>query len=465
MLQNTYDALMVDDEITFYKALNFSENDTENRKEFMAYIKKQDTQKIWKKLKLNAKLVQKDGITRVITDEGEKEIFRLNQVKKFWLYPTVEIVPIQSTTEQDGDTLHEKGKKTVSVEKLQTSAIFTAVMQNGKKVANLYVIPLDILINELEFSSAFGQEGDVQYEGSFAFFLAEVGDETGVLQEHLSIQDEQLVVNKQNDSFHVKNFGDKTILSLAQVLASNYSEVHMWMYAEDELKEIKFHEENAITVSSEDVRFIGENFVQTYTYFNGMGDPNEGIGWTYTTWKWDPAHYRFEKYYEDAFTDKEQFGWETGEYITGLWNKHENYYVSFPELTFTEDSEKLAMNGMLMKDSIALGNSIDKLLQENPNFVEQSYYEGGPYYTYPGGFSYFYDELTKEITYIVLDGDTLTNSLEEMEQIIGVPADSGYDEMNLEYYRRYYLDKYTLDMRLNENNEISTFWYYETVME
>ena len=86
----------------------------------------------------------------------------------------------------------------------------------------------------------------------------------------------------------------------------------MLVYADGEMKAIKFDDYAGLAVSNDTVKIVGDHYLQSYSYFNGMGDPDEGTGWTFTTWKWDPTKNTFSEYDTRAFTDKEDFGWEMG---------------------------------------------------------------------------------------------------------------------------------------------------------
>ena len=111
-----------------------------------------------------------------------------------------------------------------------------------------------------------------------------------------------------------------------------------------------------------------------------MGDSEEGTGWTFTTWKWNPLNNHFEDYYTESFTDKEPYGWELGDYISGIVEQLRPT-TRHSHILFTWMSpNNLAKNGMLMKENVQIGSSIDSLLASNLNFHENSYYEGGPYY-------------------------------------------------------------------------------------
>ncbi|QNK87600.1 hypothetical protein H7992_20885 [Sporosarcina sp. resist] len=86
--------------------------------------------------------------------------------------------------------------------------------------------------------------------------------------------------------------GNQTIVSLAQIEASPVSYLIMWIYADGEMKEIVFDEYSGLAVSNNTVKIIGDRYLQSYSYFNGMGDPDEGLGWT-----WNSSKNRFSELY------------------------------------------------------------------------------------------------------------------------------------------------------------------------
>ena len=71
--------------------------------------------------------------------------------------------------------------------------------------------------------------------------------------------------------------------------------------------------------------------------------------------------------------------------------------------------------------------------------------------------------MTREITSISLQGNVILNSIQDMEKILGEPTNNGFDDMNLEYIRIYQIEGYTLDIKLDEKDEITSLWYYKSL--
>ena len=85
--------------------------------------------------------------------------------------------------------------------------------------------------------------------------------------------------------------------------------------------------------------------------------------------------------------------------ITQLWHEHEAEYISFPHITLTDDFAECGQkrNACLIIPFTWVIPLIE--YWQNPQIIcHHDYYEGGNYYAYPGGSSYFYDESTREIT-------------------------------------------------------------------
>ena len=212
-IQRMYNSLMNDDVDHSITSWSYRKAIHQTEKNLYDTLKEQDLDKFLDVLNVNAATVYKDGLTKIISHEDGHEIFRMRQGKKLGIYPFVQVVKAEGTGVEDALNdesrpvgnfkVIEKGKKSVPVEKLKSQAIYTATMQNGKSVSNLYVVALDTTIEELEFSSAFGQESERHYTGNYAFFLAEVDGKNGFLQE-----DSPLATNKLslvNNNFHSRN--------------------------------------------------------------------------------------------------------------------------------------------------------------------------------------------------------------------------------------------------------------------
>src|SRR5690606_37736084 len=103
---------------------------------------------------------------------------------------------------------------------------------------------------------------------------------------------------------------------------------------------------------------------------------------------WNAATHEFTTYHTTQYVQDNMYGWESGEYNTQLWHEHEAEYISFPHITLTDAFAELVEKGMLLDNSIHLGDSIDRVLEEFPDYLHHDYYEGGYYYAYPGGSSY-----------------------------------------------------------------------------
>ncbi|QNK87599.1 hypothetical protein H7992_20880 [Sporosarcina sp. resist] len=81
------------------------------------------------------------------------------------------------------------------------------------------------------------------------------------------------------------------------------------------------------------------------------------------------------------------------------------------------------------------------------------------YYSFPAGFAYFYDEDTREITTIALEGSSVTNDPVELKQLLGKPINSGYDGRDQEDYQEFSLGDNTLSIMTTKDGELSTIWF------
>lgn len=363
--------------------------------------------------------------------------------------PLEQEIPVAEEDEQQID------QETTPIEKIKEDVLYSWEVQNGEHTAKLYLVADGGTTEVIEDTSLFGVEGERQYSGNLAFYL---GDGThGVLQEHLAADLEAVSMNLDRSPFKMYAFGDQTMITRIAPEAANSNTLTMWIYTDGKMQPVTFDDEPQLVITGDQVKFIEDHYLQTYIYNNGS-DASEGIGWFYTTWQWNTTAHDFTTYDMTQYIQDEMYGWETGEYNTKLWHEHEAEYIAFPHLTLTSDFAELVKKGMLLDNSIHLGDSIDRVLGESADYLHHDYYEGGKYYAYPSGSSYFYDESTREITFITFDGGLITNNLDSIISILGEPAESGYDDMEGMNYATFYFGEYRLKVDSHESGQVSGFW-------
>ena len=147
--------------------------------------------------------------------------------------------------------------------------------------------------------------------------------------------------------------------------------------------------------------------MQAYLYFAGEDE----TGWIFKTWAWEPKESRFTGYDIIEYTDKVEYGRGNGEIVVESWQGNKHDYAAFPRLNLPENMKDLIKQGMLLDNGIHIGKPIDEVLAELPNHVGHDYYNGGKYYKYPNGVSVFYDEITREVSNIMVGGRTFINDL------------------------------------------------------
>ena len=139
-------------------------------------------------------------------------------------------------------------------------------------------------------------------------------------------------------------------------------------------------------------------------------------------------------------------------------------------LDFIKNSEEnvaLAKKGMLIDNSIQLGRSIDEVITEFPDFIAEDYYEGGYYYSYPEGISYFIDEETREISLILLSGRVIINDLKSLDSIFGKRHDESTsgDDQQTPFWSTvtYQVGENNVVIELTEDDEIDGIWLSKRV--
>lgn len=349
------------------------------------------------------------------------------------------------TIKQPVEDVQQIEQETTPIEKIKEDTLYSWKIQDGERAVELYLVA----------DGGTMKEGDKQYNGNLAFYL--VDGEHGVLQEHLTADFESVSINLDKSPFKISPFGDQTMITWINPEAEDSNTLTMWSYADGKIQPVTFDDESQLIITGNQVKFIEDHYLQTYIYNNGSDD-SEGIGWFYTTWQWNATARDFTTYDTTQYIQDDAFGWESGEHNTQLWHEHEADYIAFPHITLTNDFAEWVKKGTLLNNSIHLGDSIDKVLGETPDYLYTDYYEGGPYYSFPGGSSYFYDELTREITFLTLNGGMITNDLDSIISILGKPVESDYDDLENTNYAIFNIGKYRLKVNSSESGQVSGFW-------
>ncbi|MFJ7932808.1 hypothetical protein [Sporosarcina sp. NPDC096371] len=336
------------------------------------------------------------------------------------------------TTEVDDNPVEQE---TMPIEKIKEMALYSWEVVDGEHTAELYLVEDE--------------------EKPLAFYLAEVDGAHGVLQEQLAKDLENVSVNFDESSFQQYTFGDKTMITWIAPDGVDDGILTMWSYTDGKMRQVTFDDEQQLSITGDQVKFIEDHYLQTYIYHN---DGQKGIGWFYTTWQWNAANHSFTTYDTTQYVRDDAYGWESGEYHAKLWHEHEAEYIAFPHITLTNDFAESVKKGMLLENTIHLGKSIDEVLNQSPDYLNHDYYEGGLYYAFPGGSSYFYDEQTRKITFITLNGGMVTNDIDSIISIFGKPVDSGYDDIEVSNYTIFHVGDYRLKVDSDESGKVTGFW-------
>ncbi len=196
----------------------------------------------------------------------------------------------------------------------------------------------------MDDNSALGEQGDTQYSRELAFYLAEIDGKVGYLQDQLTIP--ELIINLDRFPFGEYMFKEQSLITIRQIEASNISTAYMWTYDKGEMKEVLLDDSASISISGDRVKFLKEQYMQSYIYNNGEGE------WIYNSWKWDEEKTSFIGLSEKVYKSNVEFGVETGQRLEKAWKSKENYYVSYPEFPFNEKSLEHFEKGILLADGI-----------------------------------------------------------------------------------------------------------------
>ena len=459
LVKPIYNAIIANNSTELYKHITKPTNPHMSDEELMTVLNDQDMDAFLEKLQTTTEEVQKDGVTRIVIHEDGTELFKIKQRKKLGFYSDAEFILSDmpekvEATETETNGVVSKGRDSRSIKKLEEQALYTTTVGDSTDEATLYIIPFNGSTEELDESSAFGEEGDEQYIGSLAFYLADLGGKSGYLQSQLA--DTSFTLNLDDSAFQEYNFNGRTLIAANEIQSSNVLTAQMWTYAAGEMKEINFDGSPELVLSNSKIKFIRDEFMQSYLY------DNSAVGWFFTTWKWNSTKLSFTEFSVTDYTDRDEYGWEAGEHVVSEWIEKEHYYVAFPEITLTKKTSKLIEKGMLLDNGIHIGMPIDDVLEQLSEPTDEGYYEGGPYYSFDENGSYFYDEVTRVVTNIIIGGGSLTNDPSTMESLFGVPSESGYDDFENVNYKNFLIGDYTLKIEETKKSELSRIWLRKT---
>ncbi|MBB4823363.1 putative nucleic acid-binding Zn ribbon protein [Sporosarcina luteola] len=432
-VQRIYEAIVNKNEKALADVLNL--DGKLDSHELLLYLSDQQLPLFHDKMKQAAGNVYRNGNPQTVRHEDGQDILTFTRGKKLGLYKEVNVRLLNVRIATDGPPVSKDNR--VPIELLVDHAIYSADWQDGDTLFQLYVLAVEDL-PELEV----GEIADNNM-GSYALFLAKDGEKQGVLQPNGIIP-----FHVEKEAIREYKLGNQHFLGLID----NEESLVLWTMEKGNLRQILFEGQESLPLINGKVKFIEDTYLQTYEPASGKE------GWTFTTWVWNPEHMKFTQLHEKSFTADKPYGLETGQHAVKLWDEYDAYYVAFPQFTFTEQSLGLLKDGMLVHEDVQLGMPIDEVLKTHSNFYDHDYYAGGIYYAFPGGRTFFYDELDGNVTYLALSGGALTNELEDLLAILGAPDHEGYDDMNDEYSYFYTFGQNQLRLDREMDGTISSLW-------
>lgn len=357
---------------------------------------------------------------------------------------TDDVEQATATDEKSEETKEEKNphehKATASISEIEEDELYRWEIDAERDIV---LVNKSGEIETLDQMSMLGKEGDRTFEGTAELYLVYEGEEHGYLEDEVDLE----LVNLDREFASSYSFADNTIIDLYKPESSVIDAHHLWYFDGQDATRVMFEDEEELYVSSSTLKFIDDEYMQSYTYDNaGMGDTD--IGWHFHTRKWDEETHSFTSFDHQSFTADETFGWETGEMEVEQWNEYKDYYIHFPRITMTEEHIELMAQGSLIDDSIKIGDPIDELVKQmsqQSDYVSEDYYNGAPYYTFFTPYTYLYDESSRNINTILMAGTVLTNDLSSLRNLLGEPKEEPvYSEMEDSYIEEYIVGDYSI---------------------
>lgn len=342
------------------------------------------------------------------------------------------------------------GKPTKSLSEIEADELYRWSVSDHETII-LVAEEGEIIVRDLD--SAQGRAGEREFTGEVGLYLVNADDDVGYLHDSV----ESITLNLDRAFHDVVYLVEVPFIAWFQPEYSNSYSARMWYFYDGELKRATLDEVENFYVTSTTLKFIHDRFLQTYVYDN-HGDGVYGIGWHYTTWEWDEATGNFSEYDVTRYTDDQPYQWEVGELQTKFWLENEAFYVDFPEIELTEHHIDLMKRGMMIDERFQIGDSIHEVLNELPEPYEHDYCEGGIYYAFPGPFVYFYDEVTEEVTNILVSGQSLMHDVDSIKQLLGAPEREEYVEYIEANILVYDFGQYSLQVEYVDD-DINNLWY------
>ncbi|WP_248513865.1 hypothetical protein [Sporosarcina sp. NCCP-2222] len=432
-VQRIYEAIVNKNEKALAKELNM--DGEQDSRAILSCLASQGLPAFNEKMQQAAGNVYRNGNPQTIRHEDGQDILKFTLDKKLGIYKVVNVglVDMKLGTTKNG--LSGSSENRFPIELLKENAVYSTNWRDGNTLFHLYVATTENL-------PGLEADEDASIESSYALFLAKENEKQGVLQKGVIPS-----ILKKED-IHEWKLESRRFLGFID----NETSLALWTLENGSMSQVQFDGQPSLPLVDGQVKLIEDKYLQTYESAHGKE------GWTFKTWVWNPDQLQFHHLHSESYTNDRPYGVETGQHKTELWNEYEAYYDTFPQFTFTKQSAELLKDGMLLHTDVQLGMSIQDVLQMLPDPYDQDYYNGGIYYAFPGGRTFFYAELSGEVTYVTLSGSSLTNNQEELLEILGTPEREGYDEMNDEYYYSYNFGQNQLRVDRKKDGRIVSLW-------
>lgn len=250
-----------------------------------------------------------------------------------------------------------------------------------------------------------------------------------------------------------------------EALNSNDYDLHLTIFDKGQMTLL-----DILNTSTTKLKIIKDTYIQTYSYNNG-----EPMGWTFMTYKWEPKQNKLSfKDASELIIDEDVYDFDmyfdAYKEVVDEWHAYPYAYEGFPHISLSADFVKEINKGRFLGEEIPLGEPIEAFIKENPDHLGTDYYEGGPFYNYPSGELYFFDEITEEINQFAYNGSSLQTTVAKFIELVGEPIedtgtidedDPAYDYfIDNNHMMVFEFDKYNLTIEY-EDDKILTIWINE----
>ncbi|RXI98446.1 DUF4309 domain-containing protein [Anaerobacillus alkaliphilus] len=154
------------------------------------------------------------------------------------------------------------------------------------------------------------------------------------------------------------------------------------------------------------------------------------------------------------------YGFEMGRFYLDLWDRVDDFYVSYHDLELTEEFLVAGKLGKMYTSPITIGTSKDQVIALKGEPIVSDWYNGGILYSY-NDIVYIFDE-NEVVKAVNMPGNRIKSILQEVPTMLGQPSSIHYSELDSILTYSYQLGNYALSFEADqETSSVTTIWLHK----